>query len=161
MRFFKKLYFQQPFVMNITKSASQGHPHSLLLVVGLYPVGRVFLEEQQSQEPPKEQRMSTFRLLTIAEVLNLGHSWYFGMGRGCPVHCGIFSYIPRLRTLDDSWSPPPSCNNRKCLQASPDGPWGTQSWLVGNHWTISFLNTYSILGTEWGILIHLLFPTTP
>lgn len=56
-------------------------------------------------------------------------------GGGC-VLCWIFSSIPGLCLLDDRWSrlllpSPPSCNTRKCLQTSPDVPWGAHCppWL--------------------------------
>lgn len=42
------------------------------------------------------------------------------VGRGCPVHCRVFSNVPAVYPLAVGSTSHPSCDSQKCLQTSPD-----------------------------------------
>lgn len=49
------------------------------------------------------------------------------MVEGRAVHCKTFSSILGFSPVDDSSTHPCSCDNQKCLQILPNGPWGQNS----------------------------------
>lgn len=60
--------------------------------------------------------------------LNLGTidilGWIILGAGGCPVHHRVFSLVSGLYPLDGSSNPSPNDDNPKCLQISPEVPWG-------------------------------------